>query len=419
MRNTSRAPALLILFATLLSCAGNGISLVAFPWLVLQRQGSAGQASIVAGATTLPLLFSTLVAGTAVDYFGRRWVSMVSDALSAASVAAVPLVASAFGVEAVNVAVLAVLGACGAAFDPAGITARQSMLPEAAVRAGWSLDRINSVYEVILNVAFVVGPGVGGLMIATVGGIATMWVTAAAFALSIMAVAVLRLEGTGRPHHATRPQGLVSGVAEGLRFVWSLRVLRALALIDLTVTALYLPMESVLFPKYFSDRQQPAQLGSVLVALSIGSLLGALGYLLLASYVSRRTIMLTAVLSFGTATVVIALLPPLPVILVLCALIGLVYGPIQPIYNYVMQTSAPHHLRGRVVGVMASMAYAAGPLGLLLAGPLTDAAGLQVTFFALALPILVVGLVCIRVPSLRELDRQPEFAAEIRASAGD
>ena len=65
-------------------------------------------------------------------------------------------------------------------------------------------------------------------------------------------------------------------------------------------------------------------------------------------------------------------------ILVLCALIGVVYGPIQPIYNYVMQTRAPQHLRGRVIGVMTSLAYAAGPLGLLLAGPLTDAAGLHV-----------------------------------------
>lgn len=415
MRTTSRIPAYLILVATLLSCAGNGISIVAFPWLVLQRQGSAGQASIVAGATTLPLLFSTLIAGTAVDYFGRRCVSMVSDALSAASVAAVPVVAWAFGVDAVNVAVLAILGACGALFDPAGITARQSMLPEAAARAGWSLDRTNSIYEVFLNVAFVVGPGIGGLMIATIGGITTMWVTAGAFGLSILAMAGLQLEGAGKPHHATRPEGLVSGVAEGLRFVWSLRVLRALALIDLTVTALYLPMESVLFPKYFSDRQQPAQLGSVLVALSIGSLLGALGYALLASYVSRRTIMLTAVLGFGVAAIVIALLPPLPMILVLCAVIGLVYGPIQPIYNYVMQTRAPHHLRGRVVGVMTSMAYAAGPLGLLLAGPLTDAAGLKVTFFALAVPILVTGLICTRLPSLRELDREPEFAAESEA----
>nr|VTO96596.1 putative multidrug-efflux transporter/MT1297 [Mycobacterium riyadhense] len=412
MRNNSRGPAFLVLFATLMACAGNGISIVAFPWLVLQRDGSAGQASIVAGAATLPLLFSTLVAGTAVDYFGRRWVSMVSDALSGASVAAVPLVAWAFGSDAVNVAVLATLGACGAAFDPAGITARQSMLPEAAARAGWSLDRVNSSYEAIINLAFVVGPGIGGLMIATVGGITTMWITAGAFGLSILAIAALRLEGAGKPHHATRPDGLVSGVAQGLRFVWNLRVLRALALIDLTVTALYLPMESVLFPKYFTDRQQPAQLGSVLMALSIGGLIGAFGYAVVVKYLARRSIMLTAVLTLGVATAVIALLPPLPVILASCAVIGLVYGPIQPIYNYIMQTRAPHYLRGRVVGVMTSLAYAAGPLGLLLAGPLTDAAGLKATFFALALPILVTGLICTQLPSLRELDREPEFAIE-------
>ena len=412
MSNSSRGPAFLLLFATLLACAGSGISLVAFPWLVLQREGSAGQASIVAGATTLPLLFSTLVAGAAVDYFGRRRVSMISDALSGAAVAAVPLVASAFGTQAVNVAVLAALGACTAAFDPAGITARQSMLPEAADRAGWSLDRVNSSYEAIQNLAFVVGPGIGGLMIATVGGITTMWITAGAFGLSLLAISVLRLEGAGKPYVAGRPEGLVSGISQGLRFVWGLRVLRVLALIELTVTALYLPMESVLFPKYFSDHRQPGQLGSALMALALGGLVGALGYPPASKYASRRTIVLTAVLTFGVATALIAVLPPLPVILALCALIGLVYGPIQPIYNYVMQTRAPQYLRGRVVGVMTSLAYAAGPLGLLLAGPLTDAAGLTVTFFALAVPILVTGVICTRLPSLRELDRAPEFATD-------
>ncbi|MDT5146269.1 MAG: hypothetical protein QOC58_914, partial [Mycobacterium sp.] len=65
----------------------------------------------------------------------------------------------------------------------------------------------------------------------------------------------------------------------------------------------------------------------------------------------------------------------------------------------------PHHLRGRVVGVMTGLTYAAGPLGLLVAGPLTDAAGLKVTFLALAVPILVVGLIAIRLPALRELDQ--------------
>jgi MFS family permease len=412
MRHTSRGPALLILFATLMASAGTGISIIAFPWLALQHHDSARDAAIVAAGMTLPLVLSTLVAGTAVDFFGRRRVSLVSDSLSGSAVAAVPLIAWLAGGDALNVAVLAALAFFAAAFDPAGTTARQSMLPEAAARAGWSLDRINSIYEAILNLGFIVGPGIGGLMIATIGGVNTMWITAGSFGLSFLAIGALRLEGAGKPDRARRPEGLVSGIVEGMRFVWNLRVLRTLGLIDLAVTALYLPMESVLFPKYFTDQHQPAQLGWALMAIAGGGVAGALGYAALSKYTRRRTAVLTATLTFGAATVGIAFLPPLPVILVLCAVTGLVYGPIQPIYNYVMQTRAPHRLRGRVVGVMTGLTYAAGPLGLLVAGPLTDAAGLKVTFLALAAPILLIGLIACGLPSLRELDRSPEFAAE-------
>jgi MFS family permease len=123
--------------------------------------------------------------------------------------------------------------------------------------------------------------------------------------------------------------------------------------------------------------------------------------------------MLAAVITLGVAMTVIAVLPPLPVILALSALVGLVYGPIAPIYNYVMQTRAPAHLRGRVVGVMGSLAYAAGPLGLVVAGPLADGAGLSVTFFALALPMLGLGVAAVFLPALRELDRTPvEFVRD-------
>jgi H+ antiporter protein len=407
MRNSRRGPLVLILFAALMAGAGNGISIVAFPWLVLQRNGSALDASIVAMAGTLPLLVATLIAGAAVDYLGRRRVSMISDALSAASVAAVPVLAMAFGVHVINVAVLAGLAALGAFFDPAGMTARETMLPEAAIRAGWTLDRSNSVYEAVFNLAYIVGPGIGGLLIATLGGVNTMWVTAGAFGLSIVAISVLRLEGAGKPDRTELPHGVWAGIVEGLRFVWHMPVLRTLAFVDLAATGLYMPMESVLFPKYFTDRNEPAQLGWVLMSLSIGGLVGALGYAVLSKYASRRAVMLTAVLTLGVAMTVIAFLPPLPVILVLCAVVGLVYGPIAPIYNYVMQTRAPQHLRGRVVGVMGSLAYAAGPLGLVVAGPLADAAGLHATFLALSLPMLLLGLVAVFLPALRDLDRIP------------
>jgi H+ antiporter protein len=413
MINTTRRPLFLIFFAALTAGAGNGISLVAFPWLVLQRNGSAVEASIVAMAGTLPLLVATLMAGAAVDYLGRRRVSMISDALSALSVAAVPVIALVFGADAINVAVLAALAALGAFFDPAGMTARETMLPEAAQQAGWTLDHSNGVYEAVFNLAYIVGPGIGGLLITTLGGIDTMWVTAGAFVLSISAVAVLRLEGAGTPSREHLPH-VWAGVVEGLKFVWDTPVLRTLAFIDLAATGLYMPMESVLFPKYFTDRNEPAQLGWVLVALSVGGLVGALGYAVMSKYSNRRTIMLVALLVLGVSMTVIAFLPPLPVILVLCAVVGFVYGPIAPIYNYVMQTRAPAHLRGRVVGVMGSLAYAAGPLGLIVAGPLADAAGLHVTFLALSLPMLLLGAFAIFLPALRHLDRDPDPEAGVR-----
>jgi H+ antiporter protein len=404
---TSRGPALLILTSAFLSAAANGISMVAFPWLVLQRTGNATDASVVAAAATLPLLFATLVAGTAVDFLGRRRVAILADLMSATSVAAIPILAATQGVGALNTLVLAGLAAAGAFFDPGGMTARQSMLPEAAGRVGWTLDKTNSVYEAVFNLAYITGPGIGGLLIATIGGINTMWVTAGAFGCSILTMALLRLPGAGRPDRTEHPEGVLSGVIEGLKFVWHNKVLRTLGLIDLAVTALYLPMESVLFPKYFTDRNEPAQLGWVLMALSIGGLVGALSWTVLSKFASRRGTVVTAVLTFGGASVVISLLPPLPLILALSAVVGLVYGPIGPIYNSVMQTRAPAHLRGRVVGVMTSMAYAAGPVGFMLAGPLVDSFGLRVAFLGLALPIVAIGLLCPWIPALRELDRTP------------
>jgi len=398
-------PVLLVLCSTFLAAAANGISLVALPWLVLQRTGSAASASVVAAAATLPLLVATLIAGTAVDFLGRRPVAILADVLSALSVAAIPVLAATAGMDVLTTAVLAGLAALGAFFDPAGMTARQSMLPEAAGRAGWTLDKTNSIYEAAFNLAYITGPGIGGMLIATVGAINTMWVTAAVFGCSILAMTALRLSGAQRPD--SQPEGVLAGVLEGLRFVWNNRVLRTLGLIDLAITGLYLPMESVLFPKYFSDRNEPAQLGWVLMALSIGGLVGALSWTVLSRITSRRATVLTATLTFGIAAVVIGFLPPLPVILVLSVIVGLVYGPIGPIYNSVMQTRAPDHLRGRVVGVMTSMAYAAGPVGFMIAGPLVDRFGLTAAFLALAVPIVLIALVCPWIPALRELDGEP------------
>lgn len=397
----NRGPVLLLLFASVVAAIGNGVSIVALPWLVLQRNGSAADAAIVAAAGTFPLVFSTLISGTAVDYFGRRVMSIFSDVLSLVSVSAIPILAMTTGL---NVPLLATLAALGAIFDPAGITARESMLPAAAKSAGWSLDKMNSMYEATFNVAYIVGPGLGGLLIASVGGVNTMWVTAASFVVSIIAIALLKVDGAGKPAHETRPTGVFSGVLEGLKFFWNIKILRTIALVDMAITALYLPIESVLLPKHFSDTGAPQQLGWMLMAISVGGLLGALGYATMVRHFRRRTIMLCATSTAGITTLGMSLLPPIAVLLVLAACLGFIYGPVAPIANFVMQTRSPEHLRGRVVGVMTSTAYCAGPLGFMLAGPIADKFGIATTLVILGAPMLLIAIASTRMGVLRELD---------------
>lgn len=67
---------------------------------------------------------------------------------------------------------------------------------------------------------------------------------------------------------------------------------------------------------------------------------------------------------------------------------------------------------------MGSLAYAAGPLGLVVAGPLADGTGLSVTFLALALPMLALGVAAVFLPALRELDREPARPLRGEPAAG-
>ncbi|HEX2288177.1 MAG TPA: hypothetical protein VHH31_05415, partial [Gaiellaceae bacterium] len=119
-------PLLALETATALGGIANGIASVAFPWLVLELTGDPSAAAAVGAVTLIPLLATSLISGTIVDLVGRRVVSVTSDLLSLMSVAAIPLVDAWIGLGIGWIAALAVLGAT---FDPAGITAREAMLP--------------------------------------------------------------------------------------------------------------------------------------------------------------------------------------------------------------------------------------------------------------------------------------------------
>jgi MFS family permease len=400
-RGTRRGPLLLLEVGNLIAGVGNGVALVVLPWLVLDLTGSASAAGAVAAATLLPLLLSSLFAGTVVDIVGRKRTAVISDVLSGLSVAALPTIDL---VGELTVTWLVVLAMAGAALDPAGFTAREAMLPGAATEAGWRWDRANGVHEAVYGVAFLLGPAFGGVLIGFVGPLAALWATAIGFALAVGLTLLIRLESAGPPAAHERPRSIWHGTVEGVVYVWRDPLLRALAALDCVLIAAYLPFESVLLPVHFNLVDAPAQLGFVVTAMSGGTIVGSLAYPVLVQRVRRRRLFVWSVFSTCATLLGLAAYPGFVAMVVLGALVGLCWGPVAPIVNLAMQVRTPEELRGRVIGVLTSVAYAAGPLGLLVAGPLVDALGVRPTSLLFAGLLLAVALVCFAVPALRQLD---------------
>lgn len=417
-RERSRTPLLLLEAATLLSGAGNGAAAVVLPWLVLERTGSAGSAGILAAATALPLLASSLFSGTIVDRIGRKRTAVGSDVLSACSVAAIPLIDSAIGIDLLGLVVLAVIGAV---FDPAGVTARETMLPATAARAGWPLERVNGVHEAVWGVAFLLGPGLGGVLIATVGAVDALWVTAVGFTLSAVLVSFLRVADAGRPLADDAPESIWHGTAAGVRFVWRDPLLRGLTAMTAVIVSVYMPIEGVLLPVHFETQDEPGRLGAVIMAMSVGGIVGALGYSAFGVRIRRSWAFRGALIGTAAFLLVLASLPPFAVMVAAAVGIGLSYGPVGPILNLAMQTRTTEVMRGRVVGIITSTEYAAGPLGYLVVGAATQRFGVRPTLLSVAVVIAAVALAGLTVRSLGELDalRDPSAGDESMSSILD
>ena len=394
-------PLLLLEAGTLLAGAGNGVALVVLPWLVLDLTGSAAAAGAVASAQVVPLLVASLFSGTVVDMVGRRRTALVADVLSGVSVAMIPALAA---LDRLDMAWLVALTMLGAALDPAGATAREAMLPGSATAAGWSWDRANAVHEAVYGVAFLLGPGIGGLLIGLVGAEDALLATAVGFALAVLLTLFLHVEGAGRPSREERPERVWAATKEGFFFVWNTRLLRSAMLLMCLVVAAYLPFESVVLPVYFNERGDPEMLGLVVTAMSAGGVVGSLAYPPVVRRVGRRNLFVWCVVLACTALFCLATLPTATwALLLFAALTGLLWGPVNPILNLAMQVLSPEHMRGRVIGVVTSAAFAAGPLGLVVAGPLVDAFGVEGTSIGVAAVVLATAMVSFFLP-LRGFD---------------
>ncbi|SMD18943.1 MFS transporter [Kibdelosporangium aridum] len=370
-----------LLGATGLSVAGNAITGIAIPWLVLERTGSPGLAGLLAAAALGPLALSTLFGGALIDRWGRRRLSIVADILSALAVAALPILDSTIGL---NTALIAVLVALGALFDGPGMAAREALRPDVARHANVPLERVNAWGEALEGLGNLVAPGLAALFIAIAGATNTLWVTVGMF---FGAVLLTRLTVPRDVRHEA-PDHYFRSVAEGFKFVWRQPVLRGAGLAAMLLILFIAPISIVLTAQAQSIGS-PGLLGLVMTMFAVGGIVGAIVYGAIATKHRRRPVLLWGLVISGAGIMLFASGIPMAV---LAALVGVAAAPINPITAVLIQERTPERLRGRVIGSISSLALVAGPIGVSLTGVLLEGAGAGLAFILMGAGCLLAAL---------------------------
>ena len=375
--------------------------MITIPWLILERTDSPTFAGLVAAISALPGILVSPIGGWMVDHIGRRAVSIGADLLSSLSVAAFPIVAATFGLSNPSILLIAVLGAT---FDPAGYTARKTLLTDVAKASDADLDHLNGLHDGIMGVAWILGPAVGAGLIASVGAVNSFWVSASLFIVAALAISFLRVGDAAKESREvakTSGEETNSSIRIGVKTLWDDKVLRALSVALLIIAAVYLPTEAVVLPTYFEDVDNPRGLGFVISALAAGSTVGSFGYGWISARMKRKTLIRLILLGSALSIIPMAFLPPLSVLMLSGFLLGLSWGPYNPLISSLVQQRVPAHLHGRVFGVQTAVFYAAPPLGMVLAGLSVESYGIKATYIVLAGVLSITSILVLLTKSLR------------------
>jgi predicted MFS family arabinose efflux permease len=212
--------------------------------------------------------------------------------------------------------------------------------------------------------------------------------------------------GGGDVASVARNGGYLSGLTEGLRFIRASTVLLSVVLVATIGNSLDKPLMYVIAPVYADEIYgSPESLGLMIGAFGGGALLGTLLYGVAAKRLPRRLIFLTCfvvapAIGFGA----FAATPPLFAVLIAAAVAGVIAGPINPIFETVVQEKTPPEMLGRVFGTLTALAYLGIPIGSVLAGICVEAFGLVPTIVGMGLIYITVTLSMFLNPALKQME---------------
>jgi Transmembrane secretion effector len=395
------------------SLAGDGVYVVALAWQVYELSNSPTALSLVGVAWTLPLGIFVLLGGIVSDRLERRRIMIAADVLRALAAVTIGVLSLTGAIELWHlIALAAVFGTGEAFFGPAFTSIVPQIVPRSLLLQANSLDQFIRPFAFLL-----MGPALGGWIVASFGPAEAFLFDAATFLVSAVAIFLIRPRRAARGDEETGAS-LLRDLREGLAFVranaWLWATLTAAAVFLL---AYWGPID-VLVPYRVRNELggEASDYGLVLAFGGVGSILAAL--LLGQRGLPRRHITFMylawaigsfALVGFGLATAVWQLQA-------VSLLEGAFFTAGMVVWGTLVQSLVPGELLGRVTSLDWFVSTSLVPVSFALTGPVSAALGAQTTLVVAGIVAALVTIGFLFVPGVRDTERDGSLQ-DVKAGA--
>ena len=403
MSQRNLRPFVLLQAASFVSLVSGSMTFMLMPWIAIQLTGSAVNAGLMVTITSIPGLILSPVMGGFIDRYGRRRVAILSELGSAVMNLVIAVLAAVIGLSLpalIAIAIIKTIVGSGV------MSARKSLVPDAAAVGNLTLERANSIHESVAAAGFATGPAIASILVSSIGAFNTFYVVAALGAVAVLITLAIRVHEQHEARDAEdEGRNWLSYSIQGFKVVFETPAILTIMSAFLVLAMIYLPTEMVVLPSWYQSIKQPSGLGFLLSVMAISTTVGSLLFERVAKALSFANILRVAILGVSIGMLPMSLLPAQWAMLAFGVVLGLAWGPLPVLLNTVIQRLIPANKRGRVFSLEMTL-WTAGPMiSMTFAGMAVDAFGVRVVYPALAVLVLIASVIVSTRKSLADLNR--------------
>jgi MFS family permease len=381
----------------LISVAGTWMQSIAQGWLVYQISHSEFTLGLMGFASAIPILVITPFGGIVADFFPKRTLLVITQTTMMILALILSVLTFTGAVQVWHIIVLAGLLGVANAFDA---PARQAFVVEMVDRE--DLTNAIAMNSMMFNGARIVGPALGGLLLAAVGAGWCFLFNGISFLAVIAGLLLMRVS---RPAHRPEMSHPLQQIADGFRYAMRQKEIFALLLLA-GVFGIFGSSYGALMPAYVDKifHSGATSFGYINTAIGIGAISASFILARFTSRSSRGQWLFFANIGYCLTLILFAINSYFPIALVLSFGLGMGFMLQLNNINSLLQTRVDDRMRGRVMSLYMLTLFGFSPFGNLLAGSLAEKWSLTGTVGIFGVTMLLVSMaVFIKIPEIRRM----------------